>query len=56
MPYIKPNVDKLFSLQPKTKFEIRRTEAFRKKRLVQNTVKEQQMDLALVYFMFQYQI
>jgi uncharacterized protein (DUF885 family) len=26
---IKPNVDKLFSLQPKTKFEIRRTEAFR---------------------------
>jgi hypothetical protein len=23
---IKPNVDKLFSLQPKTKFEIRRTE------------------------------
>ncbi|HEY4619072.1 MAG TPA: DUF885 domain-containing protein [Flavobacterium sp.] len=28
---IKPNVDKLFSLQPKTKFEIRRTEAFREK-------------------------
>jgi uncharacterized protein (DUF885 family) len=26
---IKPNVDKLFSLQPKTKFEVRRTEAFR---------------------------
>ncbi|MBG6062229.1 uncharacterized protein (DUF885 family) [Flavobacterium sp. CG_9.1] len=26
---IKPNVDKLFALQPKTKFEIRRTEAFR---------------------------
>ena len=26
---IKPNVDKLFSLQPKTPFEIRRTEAFR---------------------------
>jgi uncharacterized protein (DUF885 family) len=26
---IKPNVDKLFSLQPRTKFEIRRTEAFR---------------------------
>ena len=26
---IKPNVDRLFSLQPKTKFEIRRTEAFR---------------------------
>ncbi len=26
---IKPNVDKLFSLQPKSKFEIRRTEAFR---------------------------
>ncbi|HEX8576937.1 MAG TPA: DUF885 domain-containing protein [Flavobacterium sp.] len=26
---IKPNVDHLFSLQPKTKFEIRRTEAFR---------------------------
>lgn len=28
---IKPNVDKLFSLQPKSKFEIRRTEAFREK-------------------------
>ena len=28
---IKPNVDKLFSLQPTTKFEIRRTEAFREK-------------------------
>lgn len=28
---IKPNVDKLFSLQPKTNFEIRRTEAFREK-------------------------
>jgi len=28
---IKPNVDLLFSLQPKTKFEIRRTEAFREK-------------------------
>lgn len=28
---IKPNVDKLFSLQPKTKFEIRRTESFREK-------------------------
>ncbi|MBF4473327.1 DUF885 domain-containing protein [Flavobacterium sp. HJJ] len=28
---IKPNVDKLFSLQPKTKFEIRRTEVFREK-------------------------
>ncbi|MCL6460309.1 MAG: DUF885 domain-containing protein, partial [Flavobacterium micromati] len=28
---IKPNVDKLFSLQPVTKFEIRRTEAFREK-------------------------
>ncbi len=26
---VKPNVDKLFVLQPKTKFEIRRTEAFR---------------------------
>jgi len=28
---IKPNVDKLFSLQPKCPFEIRRTEAFREK-------------------------
>lgn len=28
---IKPNVDKLFALQPKTIFEIRRTEAFREK-------------------------
>jgi len=28
---VKPNVDKLFSLQPTTKFEIRRTEAFREK-------------------------
>lgn len=28
---IKPHIDKLFSLQPKTKFEIRRTEAFREK-------------------------
>jgi uncharacterized protein (DUF885 family) len=28
---IKPNVDKLFSLQPKTAFEVRRTEAFREK-------------------------
>ena len=28
---VKPNVNKLFSLQPKTKFEIRRTEAFREK-------------------------
>lgn len=28
---IKPNVDKLFAVQPKTKFEIRRTEAFREK-------------------------
>lgn len=28
---IKPNIDKLFSLQPKTKFEIRRTESFREK-------------------------
>ena len=28
---IKPNVDKLFALQPKTKFEIRRTESFREK-------------------------
>lgn len=28
---IKPNVDKLFSLQPKTAFEIRRTEEFREK-------------------------
>ncbi len=28
---IRPNVDKLFSLQPKTPFEIRRTEAFREK-------------------------
>ena len=28
---IKPNIDKLFSLQPKTPFEIRRTEAFREK-------------------------
>jgi uncharacterized protein (DUF885 family) len=27
--FIKPNVDKLFALQPQTKFEIRRTEAFR---------------------------
>src|SRR5690606_5687241 len=26
---IKPNVDRLFSLQPKTPFEVRRTEAFR---------------------------
>ncbi len=26
---VKPNVDKLFALQPKTKFEIRRTEKFR---------------------------
>ncbi len=28
---IRPNVDKLFSLQPKTPFEVRRTEAFREK-------------------------
>lgn len=28
---VKPNVDKLFSLQPKTKFEVRRTETFREK-------------------------
>jgi uncharacterized protein (DUF885 family) len=28
---IMPNIQKLFSLQPKTKFEIRRTEAFREK-------------------------
>jgi uncharacterized protein (DUF885 family) len=28
---IKPNVDRLFALQPKTKFAIRRTEAFREK-------------------------
>ena len=28
---VKPNVDKLFALQPKTKFEIRRTEKFREK-------------------------
>jgi uncharacterized protein (DUF885 family) len=28
---IKPNVNKLFALQPKTKFEIRRTETFREK-------------------------
>lgn len=28
---IKPNVDKLFALQPKSKFEIRRTESFREK-------------------------
>ncbi len=28
---IKPNVDQLFALQPTTKFEIRRTEAFREK-------------------------
>jgi uncharacterized protein (DUF885 family) len=28
---IKPNVDKLFSLQPKTAFKIKRTEAFREK-------------------------
>ena len=28
---IKPNVNKLFALQPKTKFEVRRTEAFREK-------------------------
>jgi uncharacterized protein (DUF885 family) len=28
---IKPNVDKLFSLQPKTKFVVKRTEAFREK-------------------------
>lgn len=28
---IMPNIDKLFALQPKTKFEIRRTEAFREK-------------------------
>jgi uncharacterized protein (DUF885 family) len=28
---IKPNVNKLFSLQPQSKFEIRRTEAFREK-------------------------
>lgn len=28
---IKPNVDKLFSLQPKTAFQIKRTEAFREK-------------------------
>jgi len=28
---VQPNVDKLFALQPKTKFEIRRTEAFREK-------------------------
>lgn len=28
---IKPNVDKLFSLQPKTPFQIKRTEAFREK-------------------------
>ncbi len=28
---IKPNVNKLFSLQPKTAFEVRRTEAFREK-------------------------
>ncbi len=28
---IKPNVDKLFSLQPKTAFEVRRTEEFREK-------------------------
>jgi uncharacterized protein (DUF885 family) len=28
---IKPNVNKLFALQPKTKFEIRRTEIFREK-------------------------
>jgi uncharacterized protein (DUF885 family) len=28
---IKPNIDKLFSLQPKTAFQIKRTEAFREK-------------------------
>ncbi len=28
---VKPNVNKLFALQPKTKFEIRRTESFREK-------------------------
>lgn len=28
---ITPNINKLFSLQPKTKFEVRRTEAFREK-------------------------
>jgi hypothetical protein len=32
-------VDKPFSTNQKTKFEIRRTEAFREKRRVQNTVR-----------------
>jgi hypothetical protein len=52
---IKPNVDKLFS-PAKNKVWDQKNRGFREKRRVQNTVKEQQMDLALVCFMFQYQI
>jgi uncharacterized protein (DUF885 family) len=47
---IKPNVDKLFSLQKKQSLRSEEQRLLGKKRRVQNTVKEQQMDLALVFY------
>jgi hypothetical protein len=38
------NVDKLFALQPQTKFEIRRTEALENKQRVPSTIKELQTE------------
>jgi hypothetical protein len=51
----KINVDKLFSYSQKQSLRSEEQRLWEKRR-VQNTVKEQQMDLALVCFMFQYQI
>jgi hypothetical protein len=41
---IKPNVDKLFALQPQTKFEIRRTKLLENKQRVPSTIKELQTE------------
>ena len=37
---MKPQIEKLFDLKPKTPFEVRRTEAFREASLVLNTIKD----------------
>jgi hypothetical protein len=48
---IKPNVDKLFALQPQTKFEIS-TEALENKQRVPSTIKELLTERDQEFFMF----
>ena len=50
---MKANVDQLFSLQPKTAFEVRRTEVFREKSASAEYSPGSLMAQDQVFFMFQ---